>query len=83
MANENEVVEVHITDVMLWVGLAVFILVMAWWVLGDSPTVEVIGLTLSFVGMLVGWRAGEDIKIIKANTFKILETVETIEEQIK
>lgn len=84
MINKSEVVDVHVSDIMLWVGVVVVIAIMAWWVLGDSPTAEIIGLTLSFAGVLFGWRAGEDIKIIKQNTFKISESVErTIELQNK
>jgi len=78
MANETEIVEIHISDLMLWIGLAVFLSVMAWWVLGDSPTTEILGLAFSIVGILVAWGANEDIKFIKQATVKILEKVEKL-----
>ncbi len=80
---ETKTIEIHISEIFKWIALIIFLAVLAWWVLGDSPTTEILGLMFTLVGIVLSWFGAEDIKIIKANTFKILEKVEKIDERIK
>ncbi len=83
MASETKTINVHISEIMFWVVLIVFLVVMAWWVLGDSPTTEMIGVTLSVAGLYAAWRGSENLEIIRANTFKTIELLEKLDSKIK
>lgn len=81
---EEKVIEVKISDIFLWIALIIFLIIMAWWVLGSSPTTEILGVVFSFVGLVFAWEAGRKIKkldLIEANSIKTLEILQKISER--
>lgn len=70
---------VNVMDIVFWVAIVIFLGILAWWVLGSSPTIEQISLGLAILGFISAERAGHEIRVIKANTFRILEKVEKME----
>ena len=78
---ETKINEIHISEIFKWLALLTFLTILAWLVLGNSPTSEIIGLMLAFVGIVMSWLGAEDVKVIKANTFKTLELQQRILER--
>jgi len=80
---ETKIVEIHISEIFKWLALIMFLAVLAWWVLGDSPTTGVLGTVMAFVGLIMAWLCAEDIKTIKANTFKTAELQQKILDKLE
>ncbi|MBI2041009.1 MAG: hypothetical protein HYT16_02815 [DPANN group archaeon] len=72
---ETKQITINVMDAALWIAAVIFLALLAWWVLGDSPTAEQISIGLTILGLLLAERSGHRLRTIEENTFKILEKV--------
>ncbi len=64
-------VKIKIENLLFWILIALLIALLLWRAFGSSPTVEAIGIALTAIGALFGWRGIRDSN-------KILSRVEVL-----
>lgn len=61
----KRVVEIQISTVLFWIAVVILFIMLAWWVLGESPTVEQLSIVLTAVGSWMAIKGSKDINLIK------------------
>ena len=74
--------EINIIDFMLIVGIIGFVILMYWWVLGNSPSIEMLGIFLGFVFLVYTIGNGYDMRTVKANTEETLNILGGMDDKL-
>lgn len=47
--------DIELSTLMFWLAIIILIALLAWRILGSSPTIEQLGLGLAFFGVMLSW----------------------------
>jgi len=47
--------EVHISIIFLWLAMAIMVILLTWWVFGNSPTSNDLSLGVAVFSSVIGW----------------------------
>jgi membrane protein required for beta-lactamase induction len=78
MKMAERIIEIDVSDIALWIALAIFLALLAWWVLGASPTIEQISLGIAALGVWLTFKTDNRLAKVEQGVHKQVELSEKI-----
>lgn len=74
---------IDIVKILLWIAIILFIFTVAWYVLGSSPTLDIIMFIFTFIFLAFTLESRRDTKFIKKKLERLDDIYNVLKERLK